>query len=280
MTSLFKAVPILLAMMGSAAMAENPWENVPDPAPLPAAILAGNASINGETLYFETHGSKGPWIIFLHGGMGSVASWGGQVPAFAAMNRVLLIESRAHGKSSWDGTPLHYERMADDVVAIMDALGIDKAPLVGWSDGGNVALIMGIKYPDRVEKIVASGANADPEGIDIPALSTLPYSAPTDREMNVYKSRSPTPERWEDFSAAIYKMWETEPHITGDLGKISAPTLIMAGDHDVIRPDHTRMMAESIPGAKEVIVPDTSHFLMWQVPDTFNQIVKDFLEVK
>jgi len=179
--SLIKASVLAIFGLVGPALAENAWETIPDPASLPQPALSGTAAIGGETVYFETHGTTGPWIIFLHGGTGSVLDWGSQVPAFAEHNRVLLIESRAHGRSTWDGTPLSYDRMASDVIVVMDALGIESAPMVGWSDGGNVALIVGINHPDRVQKIVTSGSNADPAGIDLEILKQPPYSTPDDR---------------------------------------------------------------------------------------------------
>lgn len=262
------------------ATAQAVWQTVPDPAPMVPADTSGVVQVNGSDIYYETHGKSGPWIIFLHGGLGSALAWGNQVPAFAATNRVLLVESRGHGRSGWDGKPITYEAMASDLVGVMDHLGIVKADLVGWSDGAIVALIMGIDYPDHVNKIVSDGANTDPEGVDAAVFDKPPYSLPSDRDEKTYKSLSPTPDRWQAFSAAINTMWENEPHITDRLGKISAPVLVMAGEHDLIFPAHSQMIADSIPGAKLIIVPDAAHFIVWQQPDAFNQAVKAFLDLK
>jgi pimeloyl-ACP methyl ester carboxylesterase len=260
--------------------AQDVWQTVPDPAVLPAPDASGMARVNATDIYYEIHGTKGPWIIFLHGGMGSALAWGNQVPAFAAHNRVLLIESRGHGRSGWDGGPITYEAMASDVVGVMDALGIAKADVVGWSDGGIIALILGIDHADRVDKIVADGANTDPEGVDNSVLDAAPYNIPSDRDEKTYKALSPTPERWKAFSDAINKMWASEPHITDKLGRISSPVLVMAGEHDLIKPEHTRMIADSISGAMLDIVPDAAHFIVWQQPDAFNRDVKAFLGVE
>ena len=262
------------------ATAQAVWETIPDPAPLSHADSSGIAKVNGIDIYYETHGKSGPWIIFLHGGLGSALAWGNQVPAFAAHNRVLLIESRGHGRSSWDGKPITYEAMASDVVGVMDQLGIAKADLVGWSDGAIIALIMGIDHSDHVNKIVSDAANTDPEGVDTSVFDKPPYSLPSDRDEKTYKTLSPTPDRWEAFSSAINTMWADEPHITDRLGKITVPVLVMAGDHDLIFPAHTKMIADSIPGAKLVIVPDAAHFIVWQQPEAFNKSVKAFLGVE
>ncbi len=266
--------------VGSVATAQAAWETIPDPAAMPQADASGLAHVNGLDLYYEIHGTSGPWIIFLHGGEGSALAWDNQVPVFAAHNRVLLIESRGHGRSGWDGQPITYEAMASDTVGVMDALGIDKADIVGWSDGGIIGLIMGINDPTRVNKIVADGANTDPDGVDGAIFDTVPYNIPSDRDEVIYKSLSPTPDRWDAFNDAVNKMWETEPHITDQLSMITAQVLVMAGDHDLILPAHTQMIADSIPGAKLAIIPDAAHFIVWQQPDAFNAAVKDFLGVQ
>ncbi len=276
----FLSVSAAIGLGSTSAMAQAVWETVPDPAPMLSADTSGVLQVNGTPIYYETHGKSGPWIIFLHGGLGSALAWGNQVPAFAAHNRVLLIESRGHGRSGWDGKPITYEAMASDTVGVMDQLGIAKADLVGWSDGAIIALIMGISYADHVDKIVSDAANTDPEGVDAAVLDKPPYSLPSDRDEKTYKSLSPTPDRWEAFSAAINKMWETEPHITDQLGKITVPVLVMVGDHDLIFPAHTQKIVDSIAGAKLIIVPDAAHFIVWQQPDSFNKAVKAFLGVQ
>ena len=274
------AVTLISLAAGLPATAQAVWETVPDPAPLPTADVQGTAAVNGIDIYYEVHGTSGPWIIFLHGGLGTALAWGNQVPAFDARNRVVLIELRGHGRSGWDGGPITYESMATDVIGVMDALDIPKADIVGWSDGAIVGLILGITYADRVDKIVADGANADPDGVDVSVLDQPPYSLPSDRDARNYAALSPTPDRWQAFSDAINTMWETEPHIADQLSAITVPVLVMAGEHDLIKPEHTQMIADRIPGAVLDIVPDAAHFIVWQQPDAFNRDVKAFLGVE
>ncbi|MBI1418749.1 MAG: alpha/beta fold hydrolase [Limimaricola sp.] len=269
-----------LGLTPAPAFAQEAWQTVPDPAPLPPPDSSGNVPVNGLQIYYEVHGTSGPWIIFLHGGEGSALAWGNQVPAFDQHNRVLLIELRGHGRSTWDGKPITYEAMESDVIGVMDALKIDKADVVGWSDGGIVGLIMGIHDPSRVNKIVADGANTDPDGVDGSVFDSVPYNIPSTRDEDTYKALSPTPDQWDAFNTAINTMWENEPHITGQLGQITAPVLVMVGDHDLIKPEHTKMIADSIPNATLKIIPDAAHFIVWQQPAAFNAAVKDFLGVQ
>lgn len=277
---LVKTATVIFLITTGAVQAANRWETIPEPAPMPAADASGYVANDDEKVYFETHGTSGPWIIFLHGGTGSALSFGNQVPAFAGHNRVLLIEMRGHGRSTWNGEPLTYEKMADGVVRVMDALGIAKASIVGWSDGGDVAFIIAADHPDRVEKFVTSGSNVEPEGLDTSVYDKPPYNTPSKRSENAYKALSATPEKWETFRDGIYKMWENEPHLTAKLKLIKAPALIMVGDHDVIKAEHTKMIVDSIAGARTVVVPDTAHYVLLQDPDNFNRIVKEFLGVE
>ncbi|WP_428928865.1 alpha/beta fold hydrolase [Marinibacterium sp. SX1] len=261
------------------AMAQASWETVPAPAPLPAPAASGMvATADDEQVYYEIHGTTGDWIIFLHGGTGTALSWGNQVPAFAGHNRVLLIESRGHGRSSWNGDPLHYERMADDVVAVMDALAIPAADIVGWSDGGDIAMIMGFKYPDHVRRFVTFGSNADTNAYDADNLARPPYTIKSSRAEDAYRAVSPTPDRWESFRDAVYDMWHREPHMLGDLPAITAPALIAVGQYDAISVAHSQAIVDAIPGAELAVMPEASHYMPLHAPEAFNTAVKDFLD--
>jgi pimeloyl-ACP methyl ester carboxylesterase len=265
---------------GAPAFAENAWDRLPQPAAMPKSQSSGLLDVNGVKIYHEVHGASGPWLVLLHGGLGIVDYWGNQLPDFAKDHRVLLIESRGHGRSSRDGAIYTYELMAGDVVAVMDKLGISKASIVGWSDGGIIALVMALNNPDRLEKIVALGANSDPTGVDMAIAGGATFGQYVTNAGTSYERVSLTPKDYDNFVKAISKMWETEPNITGKLGSIKTPTLIMAGQYDVITEAHTKMMAAAIPGARLEIIPNTAHFVIWQDPATFNRLVREFLAGK
>jgi pimeloyl-ACP methyl ester carboxylesterase len=259
------------------ARAENAWDLLPPPTALPKPVQSGLIEVNGVKIYHEIHGTSGPWLILLHGGLGIVDYWGNQVPDFAKDHQVLLIESRGHGRSTRDDQRYTYELMASDVVAVMDKLGIGKADVVGWSDGGIIALVMALANPDRLGRIVALGANSDPSGVDMAVVNGATFAQYITNAGANYAKVSPTPGDYDNFVGAISKMWETEPNFTDKLGQIKTPTLIMAGQYDVITEAHTKMMATTIPGAKLEIVPNTAHFVIWQDAATFNRLVRDFL---
>jgi pimeloyl-ACP methyl ester carboxylesterase len=152
----------LLTALGGAAAAEPPWMTLPPTPALPQpAAESGLAPVNGVKIWYATFGSGEP-VILLHGGLAHAEYWGKQVPALAARYRVVVMDSRGHGRSSRDARPFGYDLMTDDVVGLMDFLKIDKAALVGWSDGAILGLDMALRHPERLSKLFAFAANSDP----------------------------------------------------------------------------------------------------------------------
>jgi pimeloyl-ACP methyl ester carboxylesterase len=275
------AVFTALALLApQAAGAEDLWRTLPAPAALPTAPLQGYVTHDGARIWFSAYGA-GSTIILLHGGLANSEYWGDQVPALvAAGHRVILIDSRGHGRSSRDARPYTYELMASDVVAVMDQLGLPNASVVGWSDGAIIGLVMALKYPDRLNKVFAFAANMDPSGVK-PKVDADPVFGRFEREAGAaYARLSPTPNDYAAFQAAIGRMWDTEPNYTAaDLATIRVPVAIVDGDHDeAIVPAHTAYLARTIPGAKLIILPGLSHFSMLQNPATFNAAVLGFID--
>jgi pimeloyl-ACP methyl ester carboxylesterase len=168
--------------------------------------------------------------------------------------------------------------MASDVIALMDYLKIDKAALLGWSDGGIIGLDIAINHPERLTRLFAFGANYNPAGLkDISASAT--FNAYIERCGQDYARMSPTPKEYGAFVEQISQMWATQPDYKPEqLAKITVPTMIADGEHDEgIKREHTEELAKLIPGAKLNILPGVSHFAFWQKPDVFNQAVLDFL---
>ncbi|MEJ0065309.1 MAG: alpha/beta hydrolase [Caulobacteraceae bacterium] len=264
---------------GAAASAEEIWQTLPRPAPLPHASNVDYAKHDGARIYFTTYGHGQP-VVLVHGGLANQRYWGDQVPALIKSGyRVVLIDSRGHGRSSRDRRPYTYELMASDVVAVMNVLHLRKAAVVGWSDGAIVGLVMALKHPERVTRVFAFAANMDPSGVK-DDVTTNPTFARFEQQAAVdYRSLSPTPADFTSFQAAIEQMWAQEPNYSAaDLAKIAVPVAIADGDHDeAIKRDHTEYLARSIPGARLVIIPDASHFAMLQQPDAFNAAVIGFL---
>ena len=271
----------LLALAG-AARAEPiaRWLRLPEPSALPAPAASGYVAHDGARIYFSTYGAGSP-VILLHGGLANQIYWGNQVrPLVADHHRVILIDSRGHGRSSRDARPYTYELMASDVVAVMDALKVRRAAVVGWSDGAIIGLVMALKDPERLTRVFAFAANMDPSGVKPDTDTNVTFARFIGEAAKSYAQLSPTPNGYADFTAAIEKMWDTEPHYTAaDLATIHTPTAIVDGDHDeAIKREHTEYLARSIPGAKLIILKDVSHFAMLQDPDQFDAAMIGFLD--
>jgi pimeloyl-ACP methyl ester carboxylesterase len=260
-----------------AARARYRWEVVPPTPTLPTPQRTGFAPVNGIRLWYATFG-RGEPVILVDGGLTNANYWGLQVRALATYYEVIVLDSRGHGRSTRTDAPFSYDLMSSDVLALMDYLHIRRAALVGFSDGGIIGLDIAIRHPDRLTRLFAFAANSDPSGVkDVSKNAT--FTAFIARASREYQRMSPTPRQFRTFLASIQKMWTTEPHFTeSQLSHIDVPTWIVDGDHDeIVTRENTDHMAALIPGAGELILPQTSHFAFLQDPLMFNRALLVFL---
>jgi len=280
--AVFAATPAAAQTATTSQVHTTPtWETLPPPAPLPPFDLEGRVAHDGARIWFAAIG-KGPPVILLHGGDASAEFWGDQVPALLASGRrVILIDSRGHGRSTRDARPLGYELMESDVIAVMDAIGVDKADVVGWSDGAILGLIMAMKDPQRVAHVFAFGANMDLHGFN-PLGALAPILPKVNAALAANYARiSPTPGGYGALSRDVLAMQLSQPNYTpADLAEIKGPAIaVVDGAHEeFILREHTQYLARTIPGAVLVILPDVSHFAPLQAPDAFNAAMLDFLD--
>jgi pimeloyl-ACP methyl ester carboxylesterase len=274
-------VIVSVLLLSVAARAEEIWQTLPQPPPMPTPVESGMAPVNDIQMYYAVYGAGAP-VLLIHGGLGNADVWGFQVPALTKTHKVIVADSRGHGRSTRSARPFGYQLMADDYLALLDHLGIDQVALVGWSDGGIIGLDIAIRHPERLSRLFAFAANYTPEGVKASVADDPTFNAYIERAGKEYARLSPTPDEFDAFVEQISQMWATEPNYTREqLKAIAVPTVIFDGDHDeAIEPAHTAEMAELIPGAKLVIMKDASHFAMWQHPEEFNAIVLDFLAGK
>ena len=276
----FPLIIYLLTLLASAAAADaSPqWLTLPPTPSLPKPVQSGYAPVNGIRLWYATFG-RGEPVLLLHGGLANSNYWGNQVPALARRYRVIVMDSRGHGRSTRDERPYGYDLMASDVLGLMDFLRLPKVAIVGWSDGAILGLDIPIHHSERLTELFAFAANSDPSGVADIAQSPV-FNAYIARAEKEYQALSPTPDQYKSFLDQISKMWETQPHFTADqLRAVTVPVWIVDADHDeAIKRENTEFMASQIPNAGLLLQPEVSHFSFLQDPEQFTNDVLHFLE--
>jgi pimeloyl-ACP methyl ester carboxylesterase len=248
------------------------------PPPLPISSSTGYVSTSGARIWHSSIG-EGPAVVLLHGGMGNATNWGFQVPALIeAGYRAILIDSRGQGRSSNDGRTFSYTQMADDTLAVLNALGIDRAAFVGWSDGACTSLILADNRPERAVGVFFFACNVDATGTK-PFEYTETIGRCLSRHKQDFVALSPTPDAFDATFEAVGEMQRSQPNYTAaDLARIRVPFWSVIAEHDeFITQDHAAYLAETIPGAERKILPGVSHFAPVQRPEVFNEAMLAFL---
>lgn len=227
--------------------------------------------INGIRLYCEQYGEGEP-LVLLHGNGGSIEAFHKNIAYFSKKFHVIAIDSRAHGKSVDNGDTLSFEMMADDVSVLLDTLRLPSAYVLGWSDGGIIALVMAMRHPAKVKKLAATGANIF---IDSTVFADNGYKGMMRDYNNNKDSAFTTSQRRNDWK--VFKLDVFQPNYSfDDLKAIRCPSLIIAGDKDVIALQHTIGIYQHIPGAHLWIVPNSGHGTLQEHAEEFNKVVGDF----
>lgn len=238
--------------------------------------IAGKYSaVRGVKLYYEEYGDGKP-LVLLHGNGGSIASMSPLISCFSKQYHVIAIDSRAHGKSVDTNDSLSFEMMADDVAALLTNIKIDSACFIGWSDGGIITIEMAMRHPEKVIKFVATGANLWPD-------STALIPSLWKDEKQYYDSVAVLPKHSIEEKNAwkIFLLDWLYPQITLEqLEKINKPALIICGDHDLIRLEHTVQIYQHIPAAQLWVLPNSSHGTFVDHPAQFCETVDAFFKKK
>jgi pimeloyl-ACP methyl ester carboxylesterase len=234
------------------------------------AARAQTFSHDGVTLYYEIYGT-GELLLVVHGNGGSIADLGAQIAHFSASYQVVAMDSRDQGRSGDSLERLTYEKMTDDLAALLDHLGSGPVHVLGWSDGGIQALLLGIRHPDKVKSIIAIAAN-----LNSTEEAFQPEAAAWLRSYVEAISGAETSAQRREFKVASIML--EQPNIELQrLKSIVAPTLIMAGDRDLIRDEHTVDIYHHIPNSQLAIFPNATHMLPYDDPVSFNATVERFL---
>lgn len=236
---------------------------------------------NGIVTYYDEQGTGRP-LVLLHGGMAPNLAWMGQIDELAACYRVLAPERRGHGHTPDADGPYTYDLMVEDTAAFLRALDLPPAHLVGWSDGGIIALLMAIRHPDLVSKVVAFGANASSDGYQARAIDSLLEQPEDGNELRMFRALydpvSPDgPEHFDVVWAKVKELWAAPFDFTDQLAGVAAPTLVMVADDDLVTLDHALAMYRALPHGELAVLPGLSHAAPMERPGLFNRVVLDFL---
>ena len=249
---------------------------------MPYVDLAGVAG------YYEQHGDGEP-VLLLHGGFCSIETMQPQLDALAPAYRVHAPERPGQGRSADRPGPITFQSMVDDTVTYLDAVGVESAHVVGFSDGAIVALLLALQHPARVRSIVPISANLSPDAFGpgafddepeaVSEAEPAPEAAEPDAEEEAYARLSPDgPEHMAVVLEKLMAMWKVEPQIDpAHLAQLTVPTLVVAGDGDSIPTTHTVDIARAIPGAQLCIVPGAGHLVVRDKADHVNRVVLEFL---
>ena len=270
-----KVLTSLLLVLGTAVLG-----GAQAAGPLRAAVesqyganpAAGHTFVHdGVALYYEIYGSGQP-LLLVHGNGGSIGSLAAQIEYFRDRYEVIAMDSRDQGRSGDSDGPLTYEKMTDDLAALLDHLEVDPVDVLGWSDGAIEALMLGMRYPEKVKRLVAMAPNLNPSE-DALYPETIASMHETVDAMSDDERDTPAGRR--AFKAA--EMMLDEPNIdAAELESIEAPTLIMVGEHDVIRPEHAVEIYEHLQNGSLKVLRNASHMAPQDDPARFNRTVDRF----
>ena len=219
--------------------------------------------------YFKEKGQGEP-LILLHGNGEDSSYFKGQIDEFTRSYHVYAIDTRGHGKTPRGDMPFTIRQFADDLLMFMDEHQLDKAHILGFSDGGNIAMVFAVHYPDRVNKLILNGANLNAGGVKRVTQIHIEIGY---RRASIFAKISESAKRNAEMLVLMVNDPNVEPE---DLHRITAKTLVIAGTRDMIKEDHTKLIAANIPDSKLAFI-DGDHFIASKRPEEFNRAVLDFL---
>ena len=260
---------------------------VPVAAPESATpFKSGFAPVNDLNMYYEIHGptnGKIPPLVLLHGGGSTIGtSFGNMLQSFAKSRQVIAFEQQGHGHTADIDRPFRFEQSADDAAALLRHLKIERADFFGYSNGGNIALQIAIRHPARVRKLVVASAMFKRDGLYPDFWESMKHATvktmPTELR-DAYLRVAPHPEQLSTFhEKSVRRMLEFKDWREQDIHSIDAPTMVMIGDGDIVRPEHAVEMFRLLPHARLAVLPGTDHMTLLQRADWLVSMIEAFLD--
>jgi pimeloyl-ACP methyl ester carboxylesterase len=230
-------------------------------------------AVRGIQMYTETYGTGKP-LLLIHGNGNSIQAFASNIPYFSKKYKVIAVDSRAHGKTIDAGDSLSFEMMADDFAALLSAMHIDSAYVIGWSDGGINALLLAMRHPEKVIKLVSTGANLTPDSTGIIPREWKDEQRKFESDKNKTRVTAKEKNDWK-----IFLLDWLQPNVPlDDLKAIRCPSLIVCGDNDVIPVEHTAAIYRHIPRAYLWVLPHSGHATLQEHRDAFNHTADSFFE--
>ena len=283
----------ILATRRSAALAAaETTEGTPMPTTAP---ITGYAPVNGLEMYYEIHGTGGTPLVLIHGAFSTIdLDFGQMLPALSQSRQVIAVELQGHGRTADIDRPLSNEFLAGDIAALLDYLDVPQADIFGYSLGSAVATELAIRHPDVVRKLILASPSFDLSGLHPGLLEGLGQMTPDlmygSPYHDAYLELSPHPEHFEEFFAKKQAMdqaiegWSPET-----IQAITAPTLLIAGDSDIVQPEHVvemfRLLGGGVPGdvvglppSRLAILPGTTHVTLVHRGDWLGGMISEFLD--
>lgn len=215
---------------------------------------------------------QAPTLILLHGNGEDHTYFVKQIPAFSPHFRLVLMDTRGQGQSTGGDGELNFSVFAADLLALMDHLQIAKAHLLGFSDGGNLALTFALAHPERVQSLILNGANLEPGGVKLSTQLPIVLGYGCCRLLSPFSHKARQ-------NGALLGLMVNHPHIPSQaLAALTMPALVIVGERDMIRDRHSQLIARSLPNAQFVRIPGGDHFCAVKCPEAFNRAVLSFLQ--
>ena len=260
-------------------------DRTPAPPNIRTPATTGYAQVNGLRMYYELHGKAGTPLVLIHGGGSTIGTNFGRVlPLLARTRRVIAVEVQAHGHTRDIDRPFTFEQDADDVAALLDSLGVPRADVLGFSNGGTTALQVAIRHPAKVNRLVIASANYKRDGMQSGFWEMMEKGTFADMPQP-FKDAHLEINPGDD--AGVHAMYERDSKrmlaftdiADASIRTIQAPTLVVVGDRDVIRPEHAIELARTLPNGRLSILPGTHGSYLGEImtPDVSPRVLESFV---